>query len=118
MTELNTWRRRGSVSTIQGCGAAGDASGYHDDAVSLTKDGRNFLESTAITFTSTRRRSTRAWGANGNSNTTFRSRAYEQAEDRLLDRGAHIERLMLLDAVLAVGDVEWLTTAAEKRSDE
>ena len=25
-----------------------------------------------------------------------------------------VERLMLLDAVLAVGDVEWLTTAAEK----
>lgn len=28
-----------------------------------------------------------------------------------------VERLMLLDAVLAVGDVEWLTTAAEKAAD-
>jgi hypothetical protein len=45
---------------------------------------------------STTRRSTRASNASGKWNTTFQVyRAYEQAEARLVERGAHIERVAL-----------------------
>ena len=73
-----------------------DVPGYRDHAVSLTKDGRSLLESHR--------------GPDHEHFQTFYAglgrerelehdlqvyRAYEQAEDRLLDLGAHIERVAL-----------------------
>jgi hypothetical protein len=58
--------------------------GYRDHAVSLTKDGRNLLES--------------------------------QAEDRLLDRGAHIERVVL-DHELKSEYQRWLHERDKEHDD-
>jgi hypothetical protein len=70
--------------------------GYRDHAVSLTKDGRSLLESHrdhdhehSQTFYAGRGREREL------EHDLQVYRAYEQAEDRLLDRGAHIERVVL-----------------------
>jgi len=70
--------------------------GYRDYAVSLTKDGRSLLESHRDPD---HEHSQKFYAGLGRERELEHDlqvyRAYEQAEDRLLDRGAHIERVVL-----------------------
>jgi hypothetical protein len=70
--------------------------GYRDHAVSLTKDGRSLLESHRD---HDHEHSQTFYAGLGRERELEHDlqvyRAYEQAEDRLLDRGAHIERVVL-----------------------
>ena len=70
--------------------------GYRDHAVSLTKDGRSLLESHRDHV---HEHSQTFYAGLGRERELEHDlqvyRAYEQAEDRLLDRGAHLERVVL-----------------------
>jgi hypothetical protein len=71
-------------------------TGYRDHAVSLTKDGRSLLESHRDPDHEHPQTFYAGLGRERELEHDLQVyRAYEQAEDRLLDRGAHIERVVL-----------------------
>jgi hypothetical protein len=87
--DLRHLREQGLIETTR-------VPGYRDHAVSLTKDGRSLLESHRD---HDHEHSQTFYAGLGRERELEHDlqvyRAYEQAEDRLLDRGAHIERVVL-----------------------
>jgi hypothetical protein len=89
--DLRHLREQGLIETTR-------VPGYRDYAVSLTKDGRSLLESHRD-HDHDHEHSQTFYAGLGRERELEHDlqvyRAYEQAEDRLLDRGAHIERVVL-----------------------
>jgi DNA-binding MarR family transcriptional regulator len=87
--DLRHLREQGLIETRR-------VPGYRDHAVSLTKDGRSLLESHRD---HDHEHSQTFYAGLGRERELEHDlqvyRAYEQAEDRLLDRGGHIERVVL-----------------------
>ena len=87
--DLRHLREQGLIETTR-------VPGYRDHAVSLTKDGRSLLESHRD---NNHEHSQTFYAGLGRERELEHDlqvyRAYELAEDRLLDRGAHIERVVL-----------------------
>jgi hypothetical protein len=87
--DLRHLREQGLIETTR-------VPGYRDHAVSLTKDGRSLLESHRD---HDHEHSQTFYAGLGRERELEHDlqvyRAYEQAEDRHLDRGAHIERVVL-----------------------
>jgi hypothetical protein len=98
---LRHLREQGLIETTR-------VPGYRDHAVSLTKDGRSLLESHRD---HEHEQSQTFYAGLGRERELEHDlqvyRAYEQAEDRLLDRGAHVERV-LLDHELKSEYQRWL----------
>jgi hypothetical protein len=88
-SDLRHLREQGLIETTR-------VPGYSDHAVSLTKDGRSLLESHRD---HDHEHSQTFYAGLGRERELEHDlqvyRAYEHAEDRLLDRGAHIERVVL-----------------------
>ena len=87
--DLRHLREQGLIETTR-------VPGYRDHAVSLTKDGRSLLESHRD---HDHEHSQTFYAGLGRERELEHDlqvyRAYEQAKDRLVDRGAHIERVVL-----------------------
>jgi hypothetical protein len=87
--DLRHLREQGLIETTR-------VAGYRDHAVSLTKDGRSLLESHRDHDCEHSQTFYAGLGRERELEHDLQVyRAYEQAEDRLLDRGAHIERVVL-----------------------
>jgi hypothetical protein len=87
--DLRHLREQGLIETTR-------VPGYRDHAVSLTKDGRSLLESHRDPD---HEHSQTFYAGLGRERKLEHDlqvyRAYEQSKDRLIDRGAHIERVVL-----------------------
>jgi DNA-binding PadR family transcriptional regulator len=108
--DLRHLREQGLIETTR-------VPGYRDHAVSLTKDGRSLLESHRD---HDHERSQTFYAGLGRERELEHDlqvyRAYEHAEDRLLDRGAHIERVVL-DHELKSEYQRWLHERDKDRDD-
>jgi DNA-binding MarR family transcriptional regulator len=87
--DLRHLREQGLIETTR-------VPGYRDHAVSLTKDGRSLLESHRDLDRDHHQTFYAGLGRERELEHDLQVyRAYEQAEERLLERGAHVERIVL-----------------------